>query len=51
MTIDPFRRLLGKEDGEGASNYDNVFAWTETFVIYSIYDVLTHGHESCKTEF
>ena len=51
VMTEPFGRLLGKEDGEGADGYGSAGARTETFSIGSVYYTLTRGYEPYKTEF
>ena len=51
VLTEPFGRLLGKEDGEGADTYGNAGARTETFAIGSVYYTLTRGHEPYETEY
>lgn len=45
VMTEPFGRLLGKEDGEGA----DTGARTEIFTVSSVYYTLTRGYDPCKT--
>ena len=51
VMTEPFGRLLGKEDGEGADGYGKAGAWTETFTIGSVSYTLTRSYEPYETEF
>ena len=51
VITEPFGRLLGKEDGEGADSYGNAGARTERFTVGSVYYALTRGHEPYETKY